>query len=95
MFIPDPNIFHPGSRKIPDPESASKNLSIFNPKYCFYARKYDPECSSWIRIPDPEIDFLPIPDSGSPIPDPGVKMAPDPGYRIRIGNTASLYQIPD
>jgi hypothetical protein len=41
MFIPDPNfsIPDPGSKKIPDPgsESASKNLSIFNPKNCFYA----------------------------------------------------------
>jgi hypothetical protein len=38
MFMPDPGFefFHPGSRekKIPDPGSgsASKNLSIFNPK---------------------------------------------------------------
>ncbi len=41
MFIPDPGsqFFHPGSRakKIPDPGSASKNLSIFNAKNCFYA----------------------------------------------------------
>jgi hypothetical protein len=37
--IPDPNFFHPGSRvkKIPDPGSAPKNLSIFNPKNCFKA----------------------------------------------------------
>ncbi len=28
------------------------------------------------RIPDPDADFLPI-------PDPGVKKAPDPGSRIR------------
>jgi hypothetical protein len=37
--IPDPGyeFFHPGSRvkKIPDPGSASKNLSIFNSKNCF------------------------------------------------------------
>jgi hypothetical protein len=36
MFIPDPNfsISDPGSRvkKIPDPGSASQNLSIFNPR---------------------------------------------------------------
>ncbi len=43
MFIPDPNfsIPDPGSKRfrIPDPESgsASKNLSIFIPKNCFYA----------------------------------------------------------
>ncbi len=33
----------------------------------------------WSRIPDPDADFLPIPDPGSQIPDPGVKKAPDPG----------------
>jgi hypothetical protein len=32
-------------------------------------RKYDPGCPSG---PDPDLDFLPIPDSG-------VKKAPDPG----------------
>jgi hypothetical protein len=56
---------------IPDPGSASKNLSILTPKNQFLSyRKYDPGCSS--RIPDPDADFLPI-------PDPGVKKAPDPG----------------
>ncbi len=39
MFIPDPNFVHPGSRikKIPAPGSgsASKNLSIFDPKNWF------------------------------------------------------------
>jgi hypothetical protein len=56
--IPDPNFFHPGSRirtVIPDPGSASKNLSILTPKKpkkCFLSsRKYDLGCSS--RIPDP------------------------------------------
>jgi hypothetical protein len=39
-----------------------------------YLGKYDPVCSSRIRIPDPDPDFYP-----SGIPDPGVKMAPDPG----------------
>ncbi len=37
-------------------------------KWFLSSRKYDPGCSSRIRIPD----FLPI-------PDPGVKKAPDPG----------------
>jgi hypothetical protein len=32
-------------------------------------------------IPDPVADFLPI-------PDPGVKKASDPGFRIQIRNTA-------
>jgi hypothetical protein len=39
MFIPDPNIFHPGSRvkKIPGSgsASASKNLSILTQKIVF------------------------------------------------------------
>jgi hypothetical protein len=53
---------------IADPGSASKN---FNPKKWFLSsRKYDPGCSS--RILDPDPDFLPIPDTG-------VKKAPDPG----------------
>ncbi len=59
---------------IPDPGSASKNLSILTskkPKKWFLSSgKYDLGCSS--RIPDPDADFLPI-------PDPGVKKAPDPG----------------
>jgi hypothetical protein len=71
--IPDPICLHLGS--------ASKNLSILTqkkPKKWFLSsRKYDPGCSSRIpgcssRIPDPNADFLPI-------PDPGVKKAPDPG----------------
>jgi hypothetical protein len=58
--IPDPNFF------IPDPGSASKNISILTPKKWFLnSRKYDPGCSSRIRIPDPDPDFLLIPDPGS------------------------------
>jgi len=34
------------------------------------SRKYDPKYSSQNRIPDPDLDFLSI-------PDPGVKKAPD------------------
>jgi hypothetical protein len=37
------------------------------------SRRYDSECSSRIRISDPYLDFLPI-------PDPGVKKAQDPGF---------------
>ena len=56
--IPDPTFFHPGSRirtvSIPDPGSASKNLSILTPKkqkkWFLSSRKYDPGCSSRIRI---------------------------------------------
>jgi hypothetical protein len=59
MFIPDPNpnFFHPGSR------IRIKELFLSS-------RKYDPGCSSRIRI----LIFYP-----SPIPDPGFKKAPDPG----------------
>jgi hypothetical protein len=65
--IPDPNCLHPGSR------IRIKEIKYFNPKkpkkWFLSSRKYDPGCSS--RIPDPDADFLPI-------PDPGVKKAPDP-----------------
>jgi hypothetical protein len=77
--ISDPTFFHPGSRirtvSIPDLGTASKNLSILTQKKWFLSsRKYDPGCSS--RIPDPDADFLSIPDPGSRgskrhrIPDP-------------------------
>jgi hypothetical protein len=57
MFIPDPTFFHPGSRirtlSIPDPGS-SKNLSISNSKkakkWFLSSKKYDPGCSSRIRM---------------------------------------------
>jgi hypothetical protein len=70
--ISDPDFFP--SRipifSIPDTGSASKNLSILTQKNCFLSsRKYDPGCSSRIRI----LTFYP-----PRIPDPGVKKAPDP-----------------
>jgi hypothetical protein len=101
MFIPDPgydffpsrirtvSIPDPGSElspsRIPDPGSASKNLSILNPKKTkklfLSSRKYDPGCSS--RIPDPDADFLPIPDPGS------MRQKKGTGSQIRIRNTAT------
>jgi hypothetical protein len=42
------------------------------------SKQYDPGCSSRIRM----LTFYP-----SRIPDPRVKKALDPGYRIRIRNT--------
>jgi hypothetical protein len=53
--IPNPTFFHPGSRiricSIPDPGFASKELQYFNPKKWFLSsRKYNPGCSSRIRI---------------------------------------------
>ncbi len=101
MFIPDPTFFHPGSRIrtvfIPDPGSLSKNLSILTPKkakkwflsskkWFLSSKKYDPGCSSRIRM-------LTFSYPGSPIPDPGVKKAPNPGSRIRIRNTGT-YLVP-
>ncbi len=67
MFIADPTF------SIPDPNFPSririKEFKHFNPKKWFLSsRKYGPGCSS--RIPDPDPYFLPI-------PDPGVKKAPD------------------
>jgi hypothetical protein len=85
MFIPDPgsdffpsrvldpNFFHPGSR------IRNKEFKCFNPKKWFVSsRKYDLGCSS--RIPDPDPDFLPI-------PDPGSRGQKGTGSRIRIRNT--------
>jgi hypothetical protein len=67
---------------ITDPGSASKNLStIFkylNPKWFLSSRKYDPGCSSWIRI----LIFYP-----SRTPDPGVKKVPDPGSGTLVIST--------
>jgi hypothetical protein len=73
MFIPDPGFEF---FSIPDSRSASKNLSILTQKLFLSPRKYDPGCSSRILV----LFFLPI-------PDPGVKKAPDPGSRIWIRNT--------
>ncbi len=62
--IPDPNFF------IPDPGSASKNLSILTPKNSVQSsRKYEPGCSSRNRI----LTFYPSRIQGSKrhrIPDP-------------------------
>jgi hypothetical protein len=56
--IPDPNCLHPGSRL------RIKEFKYFYAKKWFLSsRKYDPGCSS--RIPDPDANFLPIPDPGS------------------------------
>jgi hypothetical protein len=90
--IPDPTFFHPGSRIrtvcIPDPGSTAKNLSILTqkkPKKWFLSsRKYDPGCSSRIRM----LTFYP-----SRIPDPGIKKAPDPGSRIRIRNIGFRFSL--
>ncbi len=77
MFISDPGSdFFPYRIwivSIPNPGSASQKLKYFYPiKWFLSSRKYDPGCS--FQIPDPDPDFLPIPDPGCRghrIPDPG------------------------
>ncbi len=83
FLIPDPNFFHPGSRVKKSPRSrncALKNLGILTQKIVskvweIWSNIFIPD-----RIPDPDVDFLPIPDryriQGSKRP------------RIRIRNTA-------
>ena len=84
---PGSEFFHPGSRIHGQKDSGSriririKKLTYLLPKKLFLSsRKYDPGCSSRIRI----LIFYPF-----QIPDPGVKKAPDTGSgsRIRIRNT--------
>jgi hypothetical protein len=65
MITPHPNFFHPGSR------IRIKNLDIVTQKI---VSKLSEIGSGWF-IPDPDPDFLPIPDPGSRvtgswIPDP-------------------------
>jgi hypothetical protein len=75
MLIPRPEFF-PSRIRI-------KEFRYFNPKKWFpSSRKYDLGCSFQIRIPDPDSDFLPI-------PDPRVKKAPDPG-----SGSARLFRLP-
>jgi hypothetical protein len=80
---------YPGSDffSIPDPGSASKNLSILTPikpkKWFLVSRKCDPGCSS--LIPDPDADFLLI-------PDPGSRGQKGTRSRIRIRNTVWKYK---
>ncbi len=81
MFIPDPTFFHLRSRirivSIPDPGSASKNLSVLTQKNGFYTLK------NIIRVFHPRSRIRILTFYPSRIPDPGVKKAPDPGSRIR------------
>ncbi len=70
-LIPDTNSLHPGSR------IRIEEFKYFNPKKWFLrSRKYDPGCSSRIRM----LNFYP-----SRIP--GSKKAPDPGSATLFYNT--------
>jgi hypothetical protein len=53
MFIPDPNLFHAGSR----------TKKICEPRIRILIKEL-PELQSVVFIPDPDLDFLPIPDPG-------------------------------
>ncbi len=80
LRIPDPNF------SIPDPGSATKNLSILTQKIVSILSII---CSGMF-IPDPDLDFLPI-------PEPGFNQAPAPGsgavtlyHTVRIWNKSML-----
>ncbi len=82
--IPDPGseFFHSGSWNQGQKDSGSririrlKEINYLSPKKLFLSsRIYDPGCSYW--IPDPDLDFWPI-------PDPGVIKTPDPGSATLI-----------
>ncbi len=62
FFIPDPNFLHPGSQ-IPDPESASKNLSILTQKIVY---KHS-EIWSGLFIQDPDPGYRGQKSTGSRI----------------------------
>jgi hypothetical protein len=75
--IPDP-----GSKKFPD--THPHQIKYFNPVF-LSSWKYDPGCSSWVRI-------LIL-----PIPDPGVKKAPDHGSAtlgVCLTNNERLRYLP-
>ncbi len=68
--IPGPNFFHPGRR------ICIKEFEYFNPKIVSKLSEI-----SGLLVPDPDPDFLPIPDSGS-------RGQKGTGSRVRIRNTA-------
>jgi hypothetical protein len=66
--IPDPNFSIPdqGLKRFSDldPYPHPRIFCILTQKIVSKLSEYDPGCSSRIRIPDPDLDFLPIPDPG-------------------------------
>ncbi len=82
MIIPDP-IF-----SIPDPGTASKNLSILTQNIVSkLSWKYDPSCS--YRNSDP--DFLPISDPRSALQH--CKILPDPGSGTLKNSTEEVSKV--
>ncbi len=84
MFIPDPTFFHPGS--------TAKNLSILSPKMVKLS-----EIWSGLFIPDPDPDFLPIPDPGSRGQKGTRSRIPDPDQQHwkKVCNTVSCDVFPE
>ncbi len=74
MFIPDPNFFHSRSEFFHPGSWIRIKESILTQKLVVSKlSEFDPGWSSRILIPDPDTDFLPIPDPGvikNRIPDP-------------------------
>ncbi len=79
MFIPNPNVFYPGSEFFSIPDPGSKILSIFTQENGFLALGI----WSGLFIPDRDPGFLSTPEPGSR----GQK-----GTGSRIRNTADGYQ---
>ncbi len=80
MFIPDPTFFHPGSR------IRIKEFKYFNPKKTKKMVSKLEKIWSGLFIPDPDADFLPI-------PDPGSRGQKGTGSRIRICNTVLWFSL--
>jgi hypothetical protein len=88
FLISDPTFFYPGSEFFPY-RFRIKEFQYFNPQKCFLSsRKYDPGCS--FQIPDPDRDFLSIPNPGFRIQGSKRHRIPDFGSRIRTLNTDYL-----
>jgi hypothetical protein len=82
------SILDPGSEFFPY-RFCIKEFQYFNPqKFFLSSRKYDPGCS--FQIPDPDRDFLSIPNPGFRIQGSKRHRIPDFGSWIRTRNTDYL-----
>ena len=82
------SILDPGSEFFPY-RFCIKKFQYFNPqKFFLSSRKYDPGCS--FQIPDPDRDFLSIPNPGFRIQGSKRHRIPDFGSWIRTRNTDYL-----
>jgi hypothetical protein len=78
MFILDPKSFRPGSEIFQSRIRIKEYMYFYQKNFFLSSRNY-----SGLFIPDPDPEFLPIPDLG-------VEKASDPVSRIRIRNTDIL-----